>query len=128
MALKVFLIGLGGFFGSIARYLASGAVQDLSRSISFPWGTLAVNVLGCFLIGLVSQLAEGRGLLSDAVRGFLVVGFLGGFTTFSTFGSETYALLRGGQFLLSAGNALGQLLACLAAVWLGSSLAFVLWR
>ena len=126
--MKLLLIGVGGFCGSVARYLASGFVQDLSRTISFPWGTFAVNVLGCLLIGFLSQLAEGRGFLTEASRSLLIVGFLGGFTTFSTFGNETYLLLRNGQPLLSFGNAAGQLLACLAAVWLGRSLAFTLWR
>ncbi len=126
--MKLLLIGVGGFCGSVARYLASGFVQDLSRTISFPWGTFAVNVLGCLLIGFLSQLAEGRGFLTEATRSLLIVGFLGGFTTFSAFGNETFNLLREGQPLLSFGNAAGQLLACLAAVWLGRSLAFALWR
>jgi CrcB protein len=125
---NILLIGVGGFCGSVARYLASGVVQDLSRTISFPWGTFAVNVLGCFLIGFIAQLTESRGFLTEATRGLIVIGFLGGFTTFSTFGNETYLLLRNGQPLLSFGNAAGQLLACLAAVWLGRSLAIALWR
>jgi CrcB protein len=125
---NILLIGVGGFCGSVARYLASGVVQDLSRTISFPWGTFAVNVLGCFLIGFIAQLTESRGFLTEASRGLIVIGFLGGFTTFSTFGNETYLLLRNGQPLLSFGNAAGQLLACLAAVWLGRSLAIALWR
>jgi len=125
---KIFLIGTGGFFGSVARYLASGLAQDLSRSATFPWGTLAVNVTGCFLIGFVSQLAESRGFLTDASRSLVIIGFLGGFTTFSTFGNETFLLLRDGQPLLSFGNAAGHLAACLAAVWIGRSLAFALWR
>lgn len=126
--MKLLLIGAGGFCGSVARYLASGFVQDLSRTISFPWGTFAVNVLGCLFVGFLSQLAEGRGFLTEASRGFLIIGFLGGFTTFSAFGNETFNLLREGQPLLSFGNAAGQLLACIAAVWLGRSLAFALWR
>ena len=125
---KILLIGIGGFLGSVARYLASGVVQDVSRSVTFPWGTLAVNVVGCLLIGFVAQLAESRGFLTDASRGLVIIGFLGGFTTFSTFGNETFILLRDGQPLLSFGNAAGHLAACLAAVWVGRSLAFALWR
>jgi len=79
---KILLIGAGGFLGSVARYLASGVVQDLSRTVSFPWGTFAVNVLGCFLIGFAAQLTESRGILTEASRGLIIIGFLGGFTTF----------------------------------------------
>lgn len=125
---NILLIGVGGFLGSVARYLASGLFQDLSRTISFPWGTFAVNVLGCLCIGFLSQLTEGRGFLTEASRSLVIVGFLGGFTTFSSFGNETFNLLREGQPLLSLGNAAGQLVTCIAAVWLGRSLAFALWR
>ena len=126
--IKLLLIGVGGFFGSVARYLASGLAQDISRSATFPWGTLAVNVTGCLLIGVVAQLAESRGFLGDGGRTLVMVGFLGGFTTFSTFGNETFILLRDGQPLLSFGNAAGHLAACLAAVWIGRTLAYTLWR
>ena len=92
--IKLLLIGTGGFIGSILRYLVSGSVQAASQSIAFPYGTLAVNVIGCFLIGFLSELAETRSLFSPDTRAFLIVGILGGFTTFSAFGNETMNLIR----------------------------------
>lgn len=88
------LIGTGGFIGSILRYLLSGYVQQLSKGLQFPFGTLAVNVVGCVLIGFLAELADQRGIITDETRGFLIVGILGGFTTFSAFGNETMGLLR----------------------------------
>ncbi len=91
---RIMLVGLGGAVGSILRYLVSGYVQDASGSIGLPFGTLAVNVIGCLIIGILTQLAEARGILTPEARALLVVGGFGGFTTFSTFGTETVALLR----------------------------------
>ena len=102
--IKLLLIGTGGFIGSIFRYLISGSVQAVSHSITFPYGTLAVNVIGCFLIGFLSELAETRSLFSPDTRAFLIVGILGGFTTFSAFGNETMNLLRDGEGALAMMN------------------------
>lgn len=88
------IIGLGGFAGSILRYLVSGWVQQLSNTPLFPYGTLGVNVLGCLAIGLLGGWADNAELFGPSTRMFLLVGVLGGFTTFSTFGYETMALLR----------------------------------
>jgi CrcB protein len=126
--MKILFIGMGGFFGSVARYLLSGAVQSLTRSIAFPYGTFAVNLIGCFLIGLFSQLSETKGFLTDLTRAFLVVGVLGGFTTFSAFGNESFNLLRSGETNLALINILGQVTLCLTGVWLGRILAYSLWR
>jgi len=126
--MKIFLIGLGGFLGSVARYSLSGVVQSLSRSISFPYGTFAVNLCGCFLIGFFSQLSETRGFLTDLSRAFLVIGVLGGFTTFSAFGNESFNLLRSGETNLALINIFGQITLCLTGVWLGRVLAFSIWR
>jgi CrcB protein len=126
--MKILFIGMGGFFGSVARYLLSGAVQSLTRSIAFPYGTFAVNLIGCFLIGLFSQLSETKGFLTDLTRAFLVVGVLGGFTTFSAFGNESFNLLRSGETNLALINILGQVTLCLTGVWLGRVLAYSLWR
>jgi CrcB protein len=93
---KIFLAGIGGFVGSILRYSVSGFVQDVSRSIHFPYGTLAVNLIGCFAIGFLSQLAETRGLFTAETRTLVFVGVLGGFTTFSAFGNKQQNL-AGGQ-------------------------------
>jgi CrcB protein len=126
--IKLLLIGTGGFIGSIFRYLISGSVQAASQSIAFPYGTLAVNVIGCFLIGFLSELAESRSLFSPETRAFLIVGILGGFTTFSAFGNETLNLLRDGERALAAINVIAQILLGLGAVWLGYILAYQIWR
>jgi len=91
---NLIMVGLGGFTGSVFRYLVSGWIQKLSDSPFFPYGTLGVNVLGCLLIGLLGGWADNVELFSPPVRLFLLVGLLGGFTTFSTLSYETMALLR----------------------------------
>lgn len=126
--IKLLLIGAGGFVGSILRYLLSGAVQAASQSITFPYGTLVVNVIGCFLIGFFSELTEGRGLFQPETRAFLIVGILGGFTTFSTFGNETMNLLRDGEWALALLNVGAQVVLGLGGVWLGYILAYQIWR
>jgi CrcB protein len=126
--IKLLLIGTGGFVGSILRYLISGAVQTASQSIAFPYGTLAVNVIGCFLIGFFSELAESRGLFSSDTRAFLIMGILGGFTTFSTFGNETMNLLHDGEWTLALLNVGAQVLLGLGGVWIGYILAYQIWR
>ena len=125
---KLLLIGAGGFIGSVLRYLVGGAAQALSQSIAFPYGTLAVNILGCFFIGLLSELADVRGLIGAETRAFLIVGILGGFTTFSAFGNETMNLIRDGEAALALMNVGAQVLLGLGAVWLGYTLAYVIWR
>jgi CrcB protein len=112
----------------VLRYLASGWVQQSSGSVSFPWGTLAVNVIGCFLIGILAYLADTRGILHPQARLFLIVGVLGGFTTFSAFGNETMNLIRDGENLLAAANTIGSVLLCFAAVWAGRAIAVAIWR
>jgi CrcB protein len=94
----LFLIGTGGFIGSIARYLTQ---QGISRvlPVIFPYGTLLVNVSGSFLIGILYALTDRGNLVSPEWRFFLATGFCGGFTTFSTFSYETYGLLREGEYL-----------------------------
>lgn len=121
------LIGIGGFLGSIVRYSLGGLVQEWSRSISFPYGTITVNLLGCFFIGLLSQLAESRGILSPEARSFLFLGFLGSFTTFSTFGNETVNLFLKGQGLLSLVNIGLHIFFGLGFVWIGRVFSSILW-
>lgn len=122
------LIGTGGFIGSILRYLLSGYVQQLGKGLQFPFGTLAVNVVGCVLVGFLAELADQRSLIADETRGFLIVGILGGFTTFSAFGNETMNLLRSGELWLAGANIIGHMLLSLIAVWLGYSAASLLWK
>ena len=126
--LKIFLAGIGGFVGSVLRYSVSGFVQDFSRSIHFPYGTLAVNLIGCFAIGLLSQLAETRGLFTAETRTLVFVGVLGGFTTFSAFSNETINLWREGESALALLNITAHLVLCLGAVWISRALAFQIWR
>lgn len=125
---KIFLAGVGGFVGSILRYSVSGLVQDLSRSINFPYGTLAVNLLGCLAIGFLSQLAESRGYFTAETRTLIFVGLLGGFTTFSAFGNETINLWRAGENLLASVNIVAHLVLCLGAVWLSRAVAYQVWQ
>ena len=116
--MRILLVGLGGFFGSILRYGMSSLVQSVA-GISFPVGTLLVNVLGCFGIGMLSGISEGRGLLSPEARALLAVGLLGGFTTFSAFANETLTAWRDGAVLVAAVNVLVGVALCLAAAWAG---------
>lgn len=117
--LNLVYVGVGGFLGSIGRYLVAGAVYQLFPNSHFPLGTTVVNILGCFLIGLLTGLVEVRNFLSPEMRIFLLIGLLGGFTTFSTFGFETVALLRDGTFLPALANVLIQVIVGISAVWLG---------
>jgi CrcB protein len=119
------LVAIGGLVGSVARYWLSGTTQTWTGA-GFPSGTLVVNVLGSFAIGLVMALSLERGAIDDDLRILLTSGFCGGFTTMSTFSYETLALLRDGEQLLALGNVGGTLVACLGAVWLGSLVARVL--
>ena len=104
--------------GATLRYTLGGLVSRIV-SPEFPWATLLVNVTGCFVIGLLAVLSEDRGPIGPTGRLFLMVGVLGGYTTFSTFGYETLSLMREGSHALAAANAVGQLLLGLAAVWAG---------
>ena len=125
---KYLFVGTGGFVGAVLRYWLSSTVQQLSNSALFPVGTLVVNVLGCLVIGFLSELAEEHGLFTAEARAFVFIGILGGFTTFSTFSNETMNLLRNGQNTLAFGNAAGHLILGLGAVWAGRTLAYLIWR
>lgn len=115
---EILLVGAGGFLGSIARYGLAGLIHRYAGA-SFPWGTLAVNVLGCFVIGAVLHLVLDRSALGPDARLFVAVGILGGFTTFSAFGWETLELLRNGQLGAALLNVAGNVVLGLGAVWLG---------
>jgi CrcB protein len=125
---RLLLVGVGGFAGSILRYLLSGLAQDVARGSLFPWGTLVVNLLGCFAIGVLAQLAETRGAFGAETRILLFAGLLGGFTTFSAFGNETLNLLRDAERGLAAANVLAQVVLGLACVHLGRVAAHLVWR
>ena len=115
-------VGLGGCIGSIGRYLAAGAVHQVFPGVYFPIGTAVVNIIGCILIGFLTGLAELRNLFNPEMRTFLMIGLLGGFTTFSTFGHETVALMRDGEFFHAGGNVMIQVVIGLSGVWLGYNL------
>ncbi len=115
-----FLIALGGALGSVARYWLSGIVAE-RYAHAFPWNTLAVNVSGSLVIGVLAALTEppGRWLASPAFRQFFMVGLCGGYTTFSSFSLQTLNLLHDREWLYAGGNVLLSVLLCLVAVWLG---------
>lgn len=126
--INILLVGAGGFIGSVLRYLASGYVQQSTKSIDFPYGTLAVNVIGCFIIGFLAQLAEDRGVFTSESRLLVFTGFLGGFTTFSSFGNETLNLARDSQMINALANIGANVFLGLLAVWLGRTFAYLIWR
>ncbi len=113
------LVGLGGFLGCIARYLTNVSVHRMLDDPLFPYATLLVNVAGCFLIGVVGELAQNSRLVSPEMQMFLIVGLFGGFTTYSTFGHQTLMLVRDGHTLLALLNVSSHVLLGLGAVWLG---------
>lgn len=126
--LNILLVGIGGAFGSIARYLVSTWVQTTVKSVGFPFGTLTVNLVGCFVIGFLAQLAEARGIFTSESRAFVFIGILGGFTTFSSFGNETLNLARGGEIWSALSNVGLNVVIGLFAVWLGRTVAYLIWK
>jgi len=115
---KLIWIGTAGALGTLARYGISGLIQR-TLGFGFPWGTLLVNILGCFFFGLFWSLAEHRFTLGSEVRVIVLVGFLGSFTTFSSFAFETSQLLRDSQWLIAMGNLMAQNLIGIAIFFLG---------
>jgi fluoride exporter len=122
-------VALGGALGSVARYGCSVLAARWMGS-GFPWATLFVNVAGSFAIGLLAALvtADGRSTLGADARAFVMVGILGGFTTFSSFSLETLNLARNGALGAAGLNVALSIVLCLAAVWLGFAVAGVVNR
>lgn len=115
------VVGLGGAVGAVARYAASGWVQTISSGF-FPWGTMAVNVAGSLLLGFAMVWLQSTAASSE-LRALVTVGFLGSFTTFSTFSYETAAMLRDGEWWRAGGYTFGSVVLGLGAVALGAVLA-----
>lgn len=116
-------VALGSAIGGAARYWCSGIVATRIGE-TFPWGTLTVNVMGSFVIGLFAVFSgpDSRWLMPPEARQFVMIGVLGGFTTFSSFSLQTLALLQDGEWIPAAGNVLGSVLLCMLGVWLGHAL------
>jgi fluoride exporter len=119
---QLLLVGVGGAFGAICRYWLSTLVYALTGR-GFPWGTLAVNLLGSLLMGFLSVWLLERMTLSAELRALLLVGLLGAFTTFSTFSLETLVLLEEGAVARAAANIGLSVSTCVAAAWLGTWIA-----
>ncbi len=125
---KIILVGVGGFIGAALRYLIGGYVQNLTQSIAFPYGTLVVNITGCFLIGILSQLVEFHAGLTAEMRILLMVGLLGSFTTYSTFSNETINLLQDQRIFLALTNIGTHIILGLSAVLIGRFTIITIWR
>lgn len=117
--IDIFVIGIGGFVGSVSRYLLSIKVQQFLAGAMFPFGTILVNISGCLIIGFISGFSENVALLSPRTRFFLITGVLGGYTTFSAFGNETFNLIRENELILALINVGIQVIVGVIAVWLG---------
>lgn len=117
------IVGAGGFVGAVLRHELSGFAQRSVAFAVFPYGTLVVNMLGCLLIGIAVGAIDSRQLINPEIRSFILAGVLGGFTTYSTFGLETFALLRDGDFPRAMSNVAVHIVLGLALVWIGYSLA-----
>ncbi|PCI30609.1 MAG: fluoride efflux transporter CrcB [SAR324 cluster bacterium] len=116
---KLLLVGIGGFLGASCRFIVVDLINRNIQKPLIPFGTFTVNMLGCFMIGLLNGLAETRQIFTPEIRMLLFVGFLGSFTTFSTFGYETLTLTKEGDLLSGGLNILAHLLVGLPLVWLG---------
>jgi len=126
--LNILFVAFGGALGSVSRYLLGTWVQSVSKSIDFPFGTLTVNLIGCFVIGFLSQLAEARGVFTSETRAFVFIGILGGFTTFSSFSNDTINLLRDGEIFNALANVGANVILGLLLVWLGRTVAYWIWK
>lgn len=123
--MKFFILAFSGAFGTLARYALGGWFQQIFGS-QFPFGTFLVNAVGCLAIGFLGTLADERQFLSPDLRIALLLGFLGAFTTFSTFAYETWMMLKDGEFFFASLNIFGSLLVCFFGLFLGVVLARLL--
>lgn len=117
----ILLVGIGGFIGATLRYVLGGWIQN--SFVSFPVGTLTINTIGSFFLGLIMYLSEYQGLFNNQTRIFLTIGILGAFTTLSTFGYESFRLLDDSKLMLMAINVVSTVLFSMMAVYLGKIVA-----
>jgi CrcB protein len=117
--LKILAIGGGGFLGAVSRYLLATAVENQFKPDQFPMGIAVVNILGCFLIGILAALFELKEWMNVELRMFVFAGLLGGFTTFSTLINDTFLLGKDGEMISAFLNVGGQVIVGLLFVWLG---------
>jgi len=124
-------VALGGALGSVSRFWLNGLISE-KFGATFPWGTLAANVTGSFVIGVIGALAMPEGRMDSQSRmfatQFLMIGVCGGYTTFSSFSLQTLDLARDGDWLRAGLNAVFSVICCLIAVWLGRSVTFLLFN
>ncbi len=129
MTLAYIWVALGGALGSLARFWLNGVVSD-RYGATFPWGTMTVNVIGSFIIGVLGALTIPEGRMSTEARTvttqLLMVGICGGFTTFSTFSLQTLNLVRDREWFYAGGNILLSVVLCLIATWLGYLLGSII--
>lgn len=125
MIRQLLAVAAGGAAGAVMRWLMASGIQRMAGG-AFPWGTFIVNALGSFLLGFLFVWLIERSSASELMRLALTVGFLGAFTTFSTYSLESIRLLQEGAFTLAFGNIIGQVIVCLMLTWLGVQLARVL--
>jgi fluoride exporter len=126
MFLNILIVGIGGFVGAIARYLISAGVQSIFSRSLFPFGTLAVNLLGCMIMGFLCAIALNWGVLTPRAKLLLMTGFLGALTTFSTFSNETFDLIKNSEMFLAFVNVGVQVVFGLFFIWFGYFLAYIL--
>ena len=122
---RYLLVGVGGFLGAILRYYFAGLIQPLS--FSFPIATLAINICGSFLLGLIMYSSQSLGVIDPNMRLFLTIGVLGAFTTMSTFGFESFKLLEQNQHLLFISNVLLSIFGVILAIYLAKAASMYIW-
>ena len=123
--ISILIVGLGGFIGASSRYFIANFVQGNIPKTVFPFGTIVVNLIGCLLIGFLVGYLESKNLLTENVKLFLIIGILGGFTTFSAFGIETLNLVNKGHLLFAFNYVTASVVLGLGSVWFGHYLAKV---